>query len=133
FQWNNKSFSGFSDVEPWLALNPNYKTINADFEMVEDDSVYHFSKRLFEIRKSLDVFTNGDFECLDQNQSTTFIYKRTNLTHEALIITNLTNREQEIHLDEIKGFNIVLSNYDIKLSEKMILPPYAAILSIKGV
>jgi len=133
FQWNNKPFAGFSDVKPWLEVNPNYQTINAELELNDDDSVYHFSKRLFEIRKAFDVFTDGEFKCLDQEASSTFIYKRFNQTHEALIITNLTNKEQEIHLEEIKGFSIVLSNYDIKLSKRMILPPYAAILSIKGV
>src|SRR5690606_31545767 len=103
-QWDQNLNAGFTEGMPWLDVNPNYKKINAEKDIKNPNGVYNFTKELFKIRKQYDVFTDGDFKCLDEKSDQTFIYKRTNQTHEALVITNLTHNKQKITLKETDGF-----------------------------
>jgi oligo-1,6-glucosidase len=42
-QWDRSANAGFtSGGKPWLAVNPNYREINARQELSDPNSVYHF-------------------------------------------------------------------------------------------
>jgi oligo-1,6-glucosidase len=51
-QWDGTANAGFTTGKPWLAVNPNYKAINAADQMSDDGSVLSFYKRLIALRKS---------------------------------------------------------------------------------
>jgi glycosidase len=101
FQWNNTLFAGFSNHQPWLSVNPNYLQINAKNEMENPFGIYHYTKTLFEIRKKYDVFTTGDFTLLYPDDDKTFIYLRGNKSHTALIVTNMTDQEVVVDLENL--------------------------------
>ena len=51
-QWSGKANAGFTEGMPWLKVNPNYTSINAESQMEDPDSVRSFYKELISLRKN---------------------------------------------------------------------------------
>ena len=51
-QWDDGANAGFTTGKPWLNVNPNYKQINVQAQVNDEDSVLAFYKKLTRLRKS---------------------------------------------------------------------------------
>ena len=51
-QWDDGANAGFTTGKPWLKVNPNYKQINVQAQVNDEDSVLAFYKKLTRFRKS---------------------------------------------------------------------------------
>lgn len=51
-QWDAGANAGFTTGKPWLKVNPNYKQINVQAQVNDEDSVLAFYKKLTRLRKS---------------------------------------------------------------------------------
>ena len=76
-QWDNSSNAGFTGGAPWLTVNPNYTAINAESELADPDSVFHYYRKLIALRKQYPVFVEGDFTLLEAEHPCLFVYRRT--------------------------------------------------------
>ena len=47
-QWNEGKNAGFCDLTPWIMVNPNYQTINAEAEMTDANSIFHTYQKLIQ-------------------------------------------------------------------------------------
>lgn len=55
-QWDGSANGGFTTAsKPWLGVNPNYREINAEQEISDQTSVYHFYRKLLDLRKQSPV------------------------------------------------------------------------------
>ena len=125
FQWNDHKFAGFSTHQPWIDLNPNYKEINAKKDMISEKSIYKYFKKLFEIRKSYQVFTDGNYVSIDRNHPKLWIYERNSEDEQALIISSFSKEKQIIDFSKYQDMNLLISNDEhIKLSDKTEIPAY---------
>ena len=124
-QWSDAEFAGFSKVQPWLPVNPNYKEVNVEKEESDAGSILNFYKELLKVRKKYDVFTEGTFTLLDPASDDTFIYTREGGGEHVLVMCNFTDKN--ISIDKPAKFadaELLISNYnDIKENE---LRPYEA-------
>ena len=51
-QWSARAHAGFTDGhQTWLKVNPNHATINAEDQLSDPDSVFHYYRQLLQIRK----------------------------------------------------------------------------------
>ena len=50
--FDDSQYAGFSDVEPWFALNESYPVINVKAQFNDPDSVYSFYKKMIYLRQS---------------------------------------------------------------------------------
>ncbi len=132
-QWSAQAYAGFSDVEPWIGLNPNYQEINAEQALADPDSIFHFYRQLIQLRRDYPLLITGGFELLDdpedpQDQQV-FAYLRTGETgrgqQELLVICNFSDQPQErsFFKDRPTG-ELLLSNYPDDTGQK--LRPYEA-------
>ena len=126
-QWSNSKFAGFSQHEPWIKVNPNYKTINADEEVNDPDSVYNFYRKLIQLRHELPVITDGKYDQVAGTESDEklFAYTRTDKDKSLLVVANFTDQTIErpkLTLD--KCTNLLISNY--KDDQVTTLRPYEA-------
>lgn len=98
-QWDAAPGAGFTDGTPWITLPDNFRTINAEAEAQDEDSILNYYKKLIRLRKELPVIADGkiDFFCGDRTE--VFAYRRFSAEDELLVINNLT--EQEIALTEV--------------------------------
>ena len=63
-QWTKGENAGFTTGTPWVPVNPNYPEINAEAALADENSVFHYYRKLIELRKTYDVFRRGSFTLL---------------------------------------------------------------------
>ncbi|WP_082233060.1 glycoside hydrolase family 13 protein [Halobacillus massiliensis] len=114
-QWSGDENAGFTSGVPWLKINPNYKAINVESSLQERDSIFHFYKRLIQLRKKYPALIYGDFELVLPEHDQIFAYRRTLEKEEILIITNLFEGKIEFNLSESGidegSLELLISNY----------------------
>ena len=131
-QWSGDDNAGFTTGTPWIALNPNYREINADSERKDPDSVYNFYRKLIRLRKEYPVFVDGKFELLLPEDEQIFAYTRTDAEHQLLVAANFTGRPAEFPLGkEWTDAQVLIHNYKDeakKGGECLKLRPYEALI-----
>lgn len=75
-QWDKSKNAGFSESEPWLKINPNYKYINVESQLDDPDSVYTYFKKLLAFRKSSDAIIDGQYLLTNKEMMNIFSYDR---------------------------------------------------------
>ena len=129
-QWNNEDYAGFSNVEPWFPVNPNYVSINVEQQEADDHSILQFYKDLIQLKKSDDTFTYGEFNLIDSENSSIFAYTRTLSNKTAVIVGNLTNQTASLKTDlKLNKGDLKLHNYDTEINTDNI-KPYEAFVTI---
>lgn len=117
-QWDNSEFAGFSKVEPWIKVNANKESINAEADLKSEYSINKFYRSLIEFRKGNEVIKDGEYKCLNKNDNKVFIYKRILGEKEVVIVSNFTKKEIKVkYLDKLANHNLVLSNYQNKTNK----------------
>ncbi|MDR1692102.1 MAG: alpha-glucosidase [Oscillospiraceae bacterium] len=75
-QWNGAQNGGFTNGTPWIAVNPNTKTINAASQAGDPDSVFSYYKKLIRLRKQYPVIVYGSYTEPDPGDERVFAYTR---------------------------------------------------------
>ena len=75
-QWSAAPNAGFTTGTPWIGVNPNYRTINAEVQENDPDSVLCFYRRLIALRRELPIITEGDYALLLADHPQIFAYQR---------------------------------------------------------
>ncbi|MGC9458206.1 alpha,alpha-phosphotrehalase [Vibrio genomosp. F10] len=130
-QWNDSKYAGFSKAEPWLSVANNYVDINAKAAVDEPDSVFYFYQRLIQLRKEVDVITDGNYVDLLPDHKALFVFQRQSETQTLLCLNNFYANEVECVLPnelEVSNARVLLSNYPQtkggNLSRHQALKPY---------
>ena len=113
-QWNSSPEAGFTTgPKTWLAVNPNYATINAQQEVADPHSVYHYFRKMIALRHSEPTLVYGDYKDLDPENSTIFAYTRVMGSKRYLIVMNLSQKTIAYTVpNNIKAGRIAISNLD---------------------
>ncbi|HJB18586.1 MAG TPA: alpha,alpha-phosphotrehalase [Candidatus Bariatricus faecipullorum] len=129
-QWTGEENGGFTTGTPWISVNPNAETINAEEELAQEDSIFHHYQKLIQMRKDYDVIAYGDITPLERKHPQLFAYKREYQGETLLVINNFYGREMTWECTEnLKGFTCILSNYpDSKAEQTMKLRPYESLV-----
>ena len=124
-QWDETKNAGFSDGQPWLAVNPNYKTINVEAALDDPDSIFYTYQKLVQLRKENSWLVRADFELLETAEKV-FAYIRKDGNRRFLVVVNLSSQEQEFHLDAVLK-SVLIANTDVKATlEQLTLAPWDA-------
>lgn len=129
-QWDASEHAGFTTGTPWIGVNENYKTINAAVQTGELDSVFHYYRRLIELRHNMELIVYGRYDAVEEEHPDVFAYTRTLEEQKLFVLCNFREEEQEFSLPE--GFEdcreILISNYEDTVIEgnKVHLRPYEA-------
>ena len=94
-QWSGAENAGFTTGTPWLKVNPNYKTINADNQLSNPDSVFSYYQRLIRLRKGHPVFREGTFRLVLADHEDIFAYTRTTAAAQLLVVCNFRGADIE--------------------------------------
>ncbi len=130
-QWDDSEYAGFSTVEPWFNLNPNYTEINVAQAEKDENSILNYYRKLLKFRKEHEVAIYGDFKQYYENSDKLFVYER-NLDGEKLLVVcsfseKGVNFEAPAGIDLSKG-ELVLSNYRLNplTHNSFVTRPYEA-------
>ena len=126
-QWSTAPNAGFTTGEPWLLVNPNYRSINAEDQIGRDDSIFTCYRTLIRLRKELPVLTNGTYEPLLEEDKHIFAYRRDDREHRLLVVCNFFGDPVPDPLtEEEKDGRLLLSSYTDAAEEPTMLRPYEA-------
>jgi oligo-1,6-glucosidase len=112
-QWDSSPNAGFSTGSPWLAVNPNYPEINAAAQRDDPDSVYHYYRRLIELRHTEPAVVDGDFTMLLPNDERLYAFTRWLADTELLVIGNFSGDSVRAELADAAAWSaaeLVLTN-----------------------
>ena len=126
-QWSAEEGAGFTTGKSWMPINENYKTVNAEAALADENSVFYHYQKLIQLRKTYDVFRNGWFELLMAEDEKVFAYTRDTDREHILVVCNFTDEYLPFELPgRFDGSEMLLNNY-IE-SEPGLRPYEAAIL-----
>lgn len=116
-QWDTSENAGFTTGTPWIMVNPNYTEINAAEQIQRKNSVFHYYKKLIQLRHEQRVIVYGSYEpYLEENESV-FAYIRTlrenTDTTELLVLCNFTSSSCQITIPKrFDSADCILCNYE---------------------
>ena len=132
-QWNDTKNAGFTSGTPWIGIPENYKKINAENALKDNNSIFYHYQNLIQLRRTEELLITGRYEDIDLENKKVYAYKRIGENEELIVISNFYDEVTEFDvkgLDLEKAF-ILLSNYvqspEIK-EDKIILKPYESII-----
>lgn len=140
FQWDSSPQAGFSNkTKTWLPVNPNYVTLNVEFEQNASRSHLKIFKEIVNLRQ-LEIFREGDVQFYEISEYV-FAFSRSNkFLKTYFIVINLGSELEHINL---RKFNKRLSskltvkisslfaeqnNGDVVSAKSFILRPSAALV-----
>lgn len=129
-QWDASDNGGFTSGTPWLQVNKNYKTINADAQVNDPDSVFAYYKKLIALRHTNEVMVDGVYDVLIPDHPQIYAYTRTLGDKQLLVLCNDSDTnaaipaeiQEKIHAAK----NILIQNY--KDTDESTLRPYEAVV-----
>ena len=93
-QWNGEKEAGFTTGTPWISVNPNYTTVNAEEQLKRADSVFHYYQKLIALRHSSDLIVYGNFRLLLPEDPDLFVYERSLGEKKLLVVCMYRKRER---------------------------------------
>src|SRR3954454_470292 len=131
-QWMNKENGGFTTGTPWIKLNSNYQRINVSEQIQNPFSIYHYYRKLIELRKKYPVLVYGNYDLILAESDQMYAYTRTLENEKFMIMTNLFNVNaicpfpQELKKNDL---TLMISNYEVNQNEdleKLTFRPFEA-------
>ena len=115
-QWDSSANAGFTTGTPWLAVNPNYTTINVAQALDDPASIFAYYQRLIVLRKANPVVVYGSYALLLPDHPEIFAWTRTLDTDRLLVILNFsshTPRWENPSQLVFASATLLISNYTV--------------------
>ncbi|MTK06146.1 MAG: alpha-glucosidase [Hungatella sp.] len=129
-QWNDGREAGFTDAVPWISVNPNYIEINAEKELEDENSVFHYYRKLIKLRKNYEIIVYGNYELIMKEDTRVFAYVRSLGDERLLVVCNFSDEEAAVSLPEEffkEDATCLIHNYNDSLQQRQSrLLPYEA-------
>jgi len=116
-QWDPSEYAGFSRVEPWLPLAPNYKERCLSVQEAESRSVYRLHQDLIGLRRKHPALSIGSYRpvlCEDD----LMLYAREHEGNRLLVALNLGCNAAAATVPTYQG-RVLLSSYGDRKGEKV--------------
>ena len=124
-QWDASEYAGFSKIEPWIKVNPNYLMINAKEQIVRENSVFNYYRKVIALRKEHKIIRFGSYKLLLPKHDKIFAYQRIYENKILTVICNFTSDCVDITYDLIMNYQLLLCNYS-EIKDQIRLRPYEA-------
>lgn len=114
-QWDSSVNAGFTSGTPWIKVNENYSLINAEQQLNDPDSIFHYYKQLIKLRKDYESLIHGEFKLLMEEDPDLFCYTRKGEKEELMVVANFHEKKVNVSLPkewlENQNKELLISNY----------------------
>lgn len=116
-QWDNSDNAGFTTGKPWLPVSESYKTINADEELKNENSIFYFYSKIIGLRKTEPLLAKGDQVLTMEQEENVLGFLRQDKKYKLLVVCNFSNATEKVDLKTINFafnqlFEFLIGNYD---------------------
>src|SRR6266508_4453040 len=131
-QWDSSEQAGFTTGTPWINVNPNYKEINVAEALADSNSVFHYYKKLIQLRKENPIIVYGTYDLILASHEEIYAFTRTLEEEHLLVILNFSRNSPVFHLPENITFmstELMINNYEVNRNEdirEITLRPFEA-------
>ena len=119
-QWDASENAGFTTGTPWIEVGNNYKWLNAEAEVADENSVFAFFKNLIALRKAEKVIQAGDVRFLESPAPQVIAYERELDGERVVVQCNFSGEKQPAIACE--GGEVLVSNYDGRTDGPVLRP-----------
>lgn len=111
-QWNSSKHAGFTSGEPWINVNENYTSINAEDESKDENSVLSFWKKLLLLRQKYPLLcVHGSFEHVDEKNTAIMSYIKNHGNDKLFVVLNFTKELRDFDTSHItKDSKLLITN-----------------------
>lgn len=110
-QWATAPAGGFTDGDPWIAVNPNVDWLSVERQRDDPVSVLAHYRRLIRLRHRLPVLADGDFHEIPTEDPAVWAYARTLGDRRLVVMANLGREPRALALDDRwVGGELLLAN-----------------------
>ncbi|RBW69828.1 glycoside hydrolase family 13 protein [Bacillus taeanensis] len=132
-QWDDTENAGFTTGTPWINVNPNYKEINAEKVLQDSNSIFHYYKKLIQLRKENEIVVYGKFDLIYEDSEQVFAYTRTLGDEKWLVVCSFADESVNFELPDhlsYKEAECVIGNYEDapQKIDSFELKPYQALV-----
>ncbi len=114
-QWSDGNNAGFTDVKPWLTVNPTYTAINVQSALADRNSILYTYRQLIALRKQYPVMVYGDYQPVMEQYENVVAFIREYEGEKWLMVFNFQAASQEIEFPEnlqcVKKAELIMCNY----------------------
>ncbi|OZM57045.1 glucohydrolase [Lottiidibacillus patelloidae] len=113
-QWDATEHGGFTTGTPWLKVNPNYKEINVNNALADENSIFYFYQKLIKLRKENDIIVYGSYDLILDDDEKIYAYTRTLGEEKLIVLCNFSNEEVGFELPDSLSFTTnrkLIGNY----------------------
>ncbi len=128
FQWDATSNAGFTTGTPWIKVNENFNTINAEAQEKDTNSCLNYFRKATKLRNTNKILVYGKYELVDEDNPNVYAYTRTLNGKKILVVLNFTKDPSSFSTDlKLDNAKVLLGNY-ADPSKNKTLKPYEAIV-----
>lgn len=132
-QWDASEHAGFTTGTPWIEVNPNFKEINAEQAVQDENSIYHYYRNLIALRKENPIMVYGEYQLIDKENDKVYSYLRKYKDQMLLVITNFTDQEiaYASQSNDLTEGELLIGNYQdasVQYTGSVTLRPYEALV-----
>ncbi len=113
-QWDDSEHAGFTTGTPWIEVNPNYKEINAEAVVEDENSTFYYYQKLIQLRKQHEIIVYGGYNLILEDNEDIFAYVRTLGDEKLVVVCNFYGNEPTFELPKDIQFSeseLLISNY----------------------
>ena len=111
--WNDSVNGGFNaGAQPWQKVNPNYRQINVENDLLAEKSIYRYFQKLLTIKKENPIAIYGKTEEHDHDNRKIIAYEREYKGQKLFVLANFSRRTVSYQLPEqLAEGTVLLTNY----------------------
>ena len=110
-QWNAGPDAGFSTVEPWLPVAPDYEVVNVEAQRADPTSILSLYRRLIWTRKASPALLSGRYRAVDKVPEGCWAYLREHAGQRMLVALNFSDDEYRLSLPDLGVGQLLVSTH----------------------
>jgi oligo-1,6-glucosidase len=134
-QWNTSNAAGFTSGIPWIKVNPDFYSVNAENEEKDPNSCLNYFRKAVKLRKTTPALLDGSYRPIEVSNNNIYAFTRSFKNQVVCIVLNFSSNEQTVNFPFRIGNNsILLNNYtslNIKTNSIILQPCQAIVFKIK--
>jgi oligo-1,6-glucosidase len=112
-QWDNTKNANFSTGKPWLPVNSNHTTVNAEVQEKDPNSILNYFRKMVKLRKSEPTLIYGDWKLVDAANPSIFAYTRSLNGKKLLVLLNFKATDAKLDATglDLSKAKVLIGNY----------------------